>query len=173
LLLLLLGILLILGLLILLVSIRLEESKSKRENMPRGTIEKYWDGSERRRFVRFDSALDLKYQVRKTSRADAGRIRDISDGGLRMLADQRLESGTLIGIEIDVPDGASIRLEGIVVWCNEAKGKTAAGDRRLFHVGVRFLEVKKESNYRFKKLMLSLEEVLRKRAVPDGFSVDT
>ena len=156
-------------LIMILCVLRREESVLKKERMPRGKIEKYWDGSERRRHVRLKPLLDVRYHIGKSPVAGGVVLQDISECGIRLLIDKKLEHGTVLGIEIVQPSPyKNIVIQGLVVWCNEAKGKDKTIDKRLFHVGVKFLKVKGDSLIDFEDLIGSLEEGLKQKSISDG-----
>ena len=105
----------------MLVIVRKEESSSWKARMPAGRIEQYWDGSERRRFVRFDTGLSMHYNVIRSGDSYEVVSGDVSEGGMRLLIDKKLERGLTIDMEIRTSKGgAAIRARGLVVWCNEA-----------------------------------------------------
>lgn len=152
--------------------VRREESAAKCRTMPRGMMERYWDGRERRRYVRFSTEMDVRYQIKKGAATKAGSSNDISESGARLLIDQKLERGAVLEMEI-LHKGASLPVcvEGVVVWCNEAKAEEKMSDKRLFHIGVRFLKVKGGSQRGFEKLMGFIEGRLRGDQAPDGVAL--
>jgi len=58
-----------------------------------------------------------------------------------------------------------------VVWCNEAKAEEKMSDKRLFHIGVRFLRVKRRSQRGFSSLMAFIEGRLRAAGSSDGIAL--
>src|SRR5216683_8135180 len=60
---------------------------------------------ERRKYVRFSSDMGTRFQL--TMAADhlfySGRIRNISRGGVKLLADRRLEPGTVVKVMVLEP----------------------------------------------------------------------
>jgi hypothetical protein len=165
--------LLLIALLVLMfVLLRVEEIALKRARMPRGKIEKYWDGSERRRHVRLRPLLEVRYRIGKTPSAGGVVLKDISECGLRLLVDKKLERGTTLDVELQQPSPyRAIPIHGVVVWCNEAKDKGENPEKRLFHVGIRFLKVKGAALIDFENLIRSLEEGLKEKSVSDGNTV--
>ncbi len=161
--------LLIAILLMILFVLRGEESALRKTRMPQGRLERYWDGSERRRHVRMDTVLNIKYQIEKNRPASGVTAHDISERGIRLLIDKKLERGTVIDMEIlQNGTGKSIRIKGVVVWCNEAREQGKDVDKRLFHTGVKFIEVTRDSFAAFEELMCSLEEDLKVKSGADG-----
>ena len=61
--------------------------------------------AERRKYVRFSSDMGTRFQL--TMAADhlfySGRIRNISRGGVKLLADRRLEPGTVVKVMVLEP----------------------------------------------------------------------
>ena len=167
------GVLLIFILAFVLFAVRREESRLATDNMPCGKIEKYL-GAERRRHVRFDSLLDIRYTMKKGNHTNDAKSRDISAGGLRLLVDKKLEQGTVLYIDVLRDNGLDpISLEGRVAWCNEAKDKTQGMDRRQFHVGIELTKIADDYKQMFTDLICSLEEGQKVKYVPDGLPINT
>ncbi len=168
------GGLLIIILAFVLFSVRREESRIRAEKMPRGKVEKYWGGAERRRHVRFDALLDVRYTMKKGSSANNAKSKDISKSGVRLLVDKKLEQGAILYIDVlQGGQAAPISLEGIVVWCNEAKDKPPDTDKRLFHAGIELTMIADGSRQVFTDLISSLGEGQKANRVPDGRPLST
>jgi c-di-GMP-binding flagellar brake protein YcgR len=115
-----------------------ERTSSKGEG-PQGRAEEYWDGKERRKHIRFRKALDINYSVRKKSRHNnPGRTADISEGGIKLLLDEKLQKGVIIGLKIPLPNSHQpVEIEAEVMWSEEAPHKDMSG-KRFFYSGVMF-----------------------------------
>lgn len=81
-------------------------------------------GIERRRYARLDLALTISYRILGHADAPPTDPReaissDISEGGLRLMTPTKLENGSLLELEIQLGEGATIKSEGEVVWQNK------------------------------------------------------
>jgi c-di-GMP-binding flagellar brake protein YcgR len=71
-----------------------------------------------------------------------GRTANISEGGMKLLMDEKLPKGTILNLELELPDPKkTIKIEGEVVWSDEAE-KAEGSDKRLFHSGIKLLAIK-------------------------------
>ena len=122
------------------------ERASSARFVPHAKLEEYWNGSERRRCVRFQKDLEVNYLVEKKPHLKNGRSIDISEGGLKLLLDEKPAVGTILDLKITLPGSKEMaEIEGEVALTEEAKRPPASGtlsDKRKFHVGVRFLTAK-------------------------------
>ena len=159
---------------VILFALRKEEHASRKESMPSGKIEKYWDGSERRRHVRLEVLLNVRYSVKKNHELKGAVAKDICERGIRLLVDKKLERGVILDIEIPPdPSDGPIFIEGMVLWSNEARGHGHGADKRMFHVGIKFLKVKKGSEASLNGLISILESNLKTYKISNGVSVNT
>lgn len=62
-----------------------------------------------RRFARHEAVLELRFRKLRDPRVHLGRVRDISQGGLRFTTDERLKGGQMLNVVISQPDAAGIR----------------------------------------------------------------
>lgn len=115
------------------------ERASSKNALPQGQALEYWDGRERRKYFRFDKSLDVSVDVRKRSHyTDSGKTGNISEGGVKILTDQKLANGTIIGLNIPIPgSGMSAEVEGEVMWTEEVARKDPSA-KRLFYSGIMF-----------------------------------
>jgi subtilisin family serine protease len=80
-------------------------------------------GASRRKFERFKMDSDIKVQV--GGRELVGHMHTISEGGLSFKAEEMLEKGGILSIQIQSPDGKeSVQVQGHIVWSeqNQAYG---------------------------------------------------
>ena len=91
---------------------------------------------ERRKFKRFDAYMSVKYQAADTAAAKGISLsRDLSREGLKMNSNFDLKQGTLVDLEIDIPDDPKpVHTSGKVVWSRPSEDRTQGYDQ-----GVRFL----------------------------------
>lgn len=109
-------------------------------------IEEYWTGKERRKYTRFKKTLDVIYTVAKKPRlSNNGHTIDISEGGMKLLLDEKLTKGIIMDLKISIPGSPQdAEVEGEVVWCEEASHDEASGKRHFCH-GIKFLAIKEPS----------------------------
>jgi hypothetical protein len=74
------------------------------------------DGSERRKYPRFDVSLSLKNFYKNCAGEVTASTRDISSRGLGCVSDNALRVGSLLDMWLYMPDGEAIRLDGLVMW---------------------------------------------------------
>ena len=97
---------------------------------------------ERRKFVRLDTRLGIVYQVLPTTSPRKSLTQDIAGGGICLFANERLEAGTRLQVEIQLPTREQpVAFEAEVVWCEayEVIGKTTR--ERAIEVGVKFVKI--------------------------------
>jgi c-di-GMP-binding flagellar brake protein YcgR len=106
-------------------------------------VEEYWSGKERRSHPRFRQKLDVEYTLEKRPNLKAkGYTIDISEGGLKVLMDEKLAKGTSLEFVITLPGKKSpAQIKSEVIWLEEAKAPGPLG-KRMFYYGVRFLAIK-------------------------------
>ncbi len=113
--------------------------------LPKARAEVSWSGSERRKFRRLPHELTVTYMVLKkaVARNERGKTIDVSEGGVRVLLDKKLEAGTSLDMKIDVPGtGETAEVVGEVMWTEDAHDANDPSGRRLFYSGIRFSFIK-------------------------------
>ena len=136
----------ILLLAMIMLMLHLNERTSVKKSLPRAIMEEYWDGRERRKHVRFKKNLEVIYIIknRPNSKKESQTI-DISEGGMKLLLDEKLAKGLILDLIIELPDSKrTAEVECEVVWSEDVKEKDASG-RRLFHSGIMFCAIKEPS----------------------------
>ena len=120
------------------------ERASSARLVPHAKLEEYWKGSERRSCVRFQKDMDVQYLVEKKPHLKNGRAVDMSEGGLKLLLDEKPAVGSVLDLKITLPGSKdTAEIKGEVAWAEEAKPASGAGQgKRQFHVGIKFLAVK-------------------------------
>ena len=97
---------------------------------------------ERRKFVRLDTRLPVAYQVTRGPASKASLSSDIGGGGVCLFLREPLTAGTLLRIEVTLPDQPQpVVFSGEVIWCEqyEVIGKTQR--ERSVEAGVRFIQI--------------------------------
>ncbi len=91
---------------------------------------------ERRKFKRFDAYMSVKYQApQQTDVKGISLSRDLSREGIKMNTNTDLKEGTLLDLEINIPDDPKpVHTSGKIVWSRPSEGQEQGYDQ-----GVRFL----------------------------------
>jgi hypothetical protein len=121
-----------------------KERVSSKNNSCLASVEEFWAGKERRKHVRFQKSFDVVYSLEKHSHLKNNcRMMDISEGGMKILIDQKLEKGAVMDLKVSLGDGSSqpAEVEGEIMWSEESKDPGPSG-KRMFYSGVKFLAIK-------------------------------
>jgi c-di-GMP-binding flagellar brake protein YcgR len=91
---------------------------------------------ERRKFKRFDAYMSVKFKTPGSEEVQGISLsKDLSREGIKMNSNVHLKQGTLVDLEIDIPDDPKpVRTSGTVMWSCPAEGRNQGYDQ-----GVRFL----------------------------------
>lgn len=135
----------ILIILLLLLLLLLKEEKEAKDSIIHGLVSKYWILRERRRYIRFDEELKVRYDLkRKPVDASFTKTANISRKGLCLLAYEKLRTKSYLDLEIDLPGFSKpIKVTGQIVWTKDLQARDAEG-RRLFYMGIRFARINPE-----------------------------
>lgn len=127
--------------LVVLFYIYYESHRRQKENLTRGRIVGFWNGSERRRFKRLKSTLEVKYEISNNTKPFKKiTSRDISQGGLGLVIYEKLREGTPLRIWVNLPENKeAMFLLGDIVWLREISKENIG--RRVFSAGVKFTAV--------------------------------
>jgi len=100
---------------------------------------------ERRRFKRFDAYMSVKFassedvQVRGVSLS-----KDLSREGIKVNSGKELKNGSLLDIEINIPDDPKpVKTTGKVMWCRPARESDSGFDQ-----GIRFVAMDPVDKFR-------------------------
>lgn len=130
----------------------------KKRQTPKGEIEDYWTGKERRQAVRFKENLDVTYIVEKKAHLkNSGKALDISESGIKLLLGEKLSKGTILDLRISDPSSKkALEIEGEVIWSGEFQETREPSEKRLFHVGLKFLGIRSPSGILVSEFIRSL-----------------
>lgn len=123
-----------------------EEKEIEEKHAPHGKLEEYYPGiRDRRKSQRFDVELDVKYNLLKRSAPRfSTNSKNISEVGVAILIYEMLPKGSIIEMEIGIPDSTeTLKIKGEVIWCEDRKGpeRYDKDGKRTFVAGIKFLEV--------------------------------
>ncbi len=136
---------LLIFLLIILVLLRNEERRLK-YSATHGLASKFWVLRERRRYLRFDENLKIRYNVlSKTPRFKESKTTNLSRKGVCLVTYEKLKQKKLLDLEIDIPGFSKpVKFIGQLMWIKDLQSHDDRG-RRLFYVGVRFMKIAPEA----------------------------
>ncbi|OGX27394.1 MAG: hypothetical protein A2879_04565 [Omnitrophica WOR_2 bacterium RIFCSPHIGHO2_01_FULL_49_10] len=126
-----------------------EQKKMNEKFATRGKVEEYCAGEkDRRKCERFDTELDLKYNLISSSKSDfSTNTRNISKSGISILVYEILPKDSLIDMEISIPNSKEIiKLRGKVAWCEGCNGQERRDKdgKRTFIVGIELVDTEKK-----------------------------
>ncbi|MBI4357876.1 MAG: PilZ domain-containing protein [Candidatus Omnitrophica bacterium] len=91
---------------------------------------------ERRKFKRFDAYMNVQCRLQEAKAEEiSGLTKDLSREGIKVNTDRPIEAGTLVDLEISLPDETRpVRSTGKVMW-----SKSGSGEESGYDSGVCFL----------------------------------
>jgi c-di-GMP-binding flagellar brake protein YcgR len=112
----------------------------------RALVKEYWDGNERRKYIRFKKTVEITYIIVKNPDLNNnGKTADISEGGMKLVVDKKLSKDDILEIRIALPGGNDTAIiEASVIWSEDAHD-FKSDDKRLFYAGIQFSSVKEPS----------------------------
>lgn len=137
----------ILLVLVLILLLTLKEEIMSRKGITHGMANKYWILREKRRFVRFQEDMKIRYNYvsSESSKGNNAKIQNVSRKGLCLSTYEKLKKKDILDIEIEVPGFSKpVKLTGSVMWVKELRFPDKAG-RRMFYTGMRFEKIDPES----------------------------
>jgi c-di-GMP-binding flagellar brake protein YcgR len=114
---------------------------------------------ERRRFLRFDTALNALCEIVSNKRKASYKVKNISNEGALVLSDEKLGEGVEINMSVDVPgDNVPIFAACRVAW------QRALNDKGRYETGLKFTKIDNSDKVRLKEyLYLQWLKILDKR----------
>jgi c-di-GMP-binding flagellar brake protein YcgR len=116
------------------------------------------DFSERRRFVRLNSAVDIQYNLLEKEPAERlkTKSRNISAGGICIIASEKLEIDDILVISITVPgETLPVVTKGRVAWIKPFEiGK----EGQHFDVGIEFIEISPEDRKKIEQYVFTFKK---------------
>jgi predicted DNA-binding WGR domain protein len=136
----------ILLILVLILGITLKEEVMARKGVTHGIANKYWILREKRRFVRFQEDMKIRYnRIGSESSQGNTKMRNVSRKGLCISTYEKLKKKDTLAVEIEVPGFSKpVRLTGSVMWVKELRSPDKDG-RRMFYTGMKFGKIDPES----------------------------
>jgi len=125
--------------LIFILFLTLKEEVITRRGVTQGIANKYWILREKRKFVRFDEDMKIRYN-RVDSEPGAGNTKmvNLSRKGICISTYEKLKEKDTLRMEIEVPGFSKpVKLTGYVMWIKELRSRDDR-DRRIFYTGIKF-----------------------------------
>lgn len=113
-----------------------------------------WDSRERRRFVRIKFPCEITIGCPQ-KHIISTHAEDISAGGIRVIAKEKIEPSSIIGLDLYGIAKEPIVCKGEVKWVS-AKKNPSNQNRILYDVGIEFCQIKEEDAAEIKKLIVSI-----------------
>ena len=137
-------ILLLIGILLILIK---EESKIKKSRIPRAKLKEYWGGQERRQAMRITTTFTVTYMFSKKQNLKCtGKTDNLSTGGIRLIVYEKLNKGTILSLEFEIPEiSSTVRASGKVVWTSGEFSDRDENGKRIFQAGIQFLQISEKN----------------------------
>lgn len=121
----------------------LDERQRQKSKVTTSRITRFWEGNERRCYVRVDADLPVRYTIPKGSvNLDAIKTKNISVGGICMTLNEKLSMHEILALEIGLPEGPmAVTVKGEIVWVREDIEQGKKDGIRHFDIGIEFREL--------------------------------
>lgn len=104
--------------------------------------------AERRQFPRLDTRLTISYSMAGSSVVGRATVKNLSAGGVRFLAQHRLEIGQELDLAIRFPDADPIVARGKIIWREWRPSTDPAVQGVLSDIGVKFIQLDSKDRQR-------------------------
>lgn len=112
---------------------------------------------ERRKFVRFNSSVDVQYALldKDPNLALQGKSRNISSGGIGLITDKKLQENDVLVVSIYMPqETLPIIAKSKVVWVRSLE----MHKEKRFDVGSEFINIAPEDRKKIDRYLFSLRK---------------
>jgi c-di-GMP-binding flagellar brake protein YcgR len=96
---------------------------------------------ERRYYVRIPAHLTVSYSVFPQGKRSPAMTRDLSAGGLRLAVSEPLSVGTLLHLELTLPNVRAIPFQGEIRWSDQDRVSRTTGRQDSYEIGVRIVQI--------------------------------
>ena len=149
----------ILFLALVLFMILKNEGLALKDKRHKAKIEGRWSGENRRQHPRFARSLGVVYSIVKNHavKNNTGKTVNISEGGVKLLLDEKLPLNTSLNLKISIPgSGKTAEVIGDVVWTEDAVDIEDPSGKRFFYSGIQFSSTKDPSGNNLTDYICSL-----------------
>lgn len=143
-------------LVLILIALYLDERYKHKTGVPTGRLTQFWDGAERRRFVRINADVPVRYTLPKTNNnAKAIKTNNMSVGGICISLTEKLSPHDKLSLEIECLPFPSppIVAKGEVVWIKEDTQEENKDGIRRFTMGIEFKDISPQGKERLFKFI--------------------
>jgi Tfp pilus assembly protein PilZ len=108
---------------------------------------------ERRKFIRLEIPVQLKYITQGSSMRKEVTTKDLSCDGLRFMSEQEIGEGVILELSLNIPSATNpVHVDGKVVW----EKKVSTEDSSPFEIGVEFTKIEEDNKNTFLKYLCDL-----------------
>ncbi len=108
---------------------------------------------ERRKFIRLEIPVDLKYVIEGSSMRQEVTTKDLSCDGLRFVSEEGVKEGSALELNLNIPSANNpVHINGNVVWAK----RLSLEDGSPFEVGVEFLKIEEDNKNTFLRYLCDL-----------------
>ena len=108
---------------------------------------------EKRKFIRLEVPVELKYIVKGDTAIRDVATKDISCEGLRFVSEGELKEGSLLELSITIPNAANpVHVNGKVAWMK----RVSTEDASPYEVGIEFMQIEEDNKNTFLKYLCDL-----------------
>ena len=110
------------------------------------------EGHEKRKFPRLPLNVGIKYEIGEPapSSIKATKTRNISEGGICIIALEKLPVGSTLDLDFFLPDDKKIiKAKGKVAWVNEFSVGNDAN--KAYDLGIEFVQINKSDTQKINK----------------------
>lgn len=110
---------------------------------------------EKRRFIRFEAMLKVKYivQDKETPIERNGITKNLTAEGIQLVTDEPILEGVSIELKVELPGALNpVHIYGSVVWTEESKTEKGS----VFNSGIKFIKIEEDNKNTFLKFLCEL-----------------
>lgn len=108
---------------------------------------------ERRKFIRLEVPVELKYIIEGDSARKEVTTKDLSCDGLRFISEQDIGEGAILELNLDIPNAVNpVHANGKVAWTR----RLSTEDGSPYEVGVEFIKIEEDNKNTFLKYLCDL-----------------
>ncbi|MBU0634514.1 MAG: PilZ domain-containing protein [Candidatus Omnitrophica bacterium] len=106
---------------------------------------------ERRKYPRVNAFITYSV-VEKNSLEKSTNSKNISAGGIAFFSKEKLETNTILSLNISLPDRSDFMAKGKVVW--EDHVKVADDSNMYYELGIKFIDINDDDRQKISKYVL-------------------
>ncbi len=110
---------------------------------------------ERRRFIRFEEILKVRYIVQEKDQPveKSGATKNLNAEGIQLVTNEPLAEGDSLELKIALPKAPNpVHIYGLVIWSEESKTETGPA----YNSGIKFIKVEEDNKNTFLRFLCEL-----------------